>query len=153
MFRSLTGLGANRANGIPFKGIETYRDDREGRSLGRNTVYYVEMDGVRFCHLGSLGHALNRKQTEAIGQVDVLFLPVGPKDLAVHELWKIAENLRAKWIVPVTYRTQKNPNPELRGLDEMELEKRTVRRLEGSEFTFSAETLPSLPAVLILQNP
>jgi hypothetical protein len=30
IFRSLTGLGANRANGLPFKGVETYRDDGNG---------------------------------------------------------------------------------------------------------------------------
>jgi L-ascorbate metabolism protein UlaG (beta-lactamase superfamily) len=153
IFRSLTGLGANRANGIPFKGVETYRDDIQGRNLGKNAVYVVEMDNIRFCHLGTLGHPLNTKQTDAIGRVDVLFLPVGLPALTNRDLWKIAENLQAKWVIPVTYRTEKTKNMNLRPLSEFGLEGHPSRELNSSEFTFTSETLPSLPSVLILKAP
>jgi Beta-lactamase superfamily domain len=153
IFRSMTGLGANRANGIPFKGIETYRDDVQGRDMGRNTVYVVDMDNIRFCHLGTLGHPLSNKQSDAIGRVDILFLPVGLPALTNRDLWKAAEQLQAKWIVPVTYKTEKTKDLNLRPLSEFSLEGRPARELNNSEFTFSATTLPSLPSVLILKVP
>lgn len=153
IFRSLTGLGANRANGIPFKGVETYRDENEGRSLGKNAVYVVEMDNLRFCHLGTLGHPLNTKQSDAIGRVDVLFLPVGLPALTNRDLWNAVERLQPKWVVPVTYRTGKNKELDLRPLSEFNLEGHPSRSATGSEFTFTAQTLPSLPTVLFLKAP
>jgi L-ascorbate metabolism protein UlaG (beta-lactamase superfamily) len=153
IFRSLTGLGANRANGIPFKGVETYRDDVEGRNQGKNAVYVVEMDNIRFCHLGTLGHPLNNKQSDAIGRVDVLFLPVGSTRLSNRDLWKIVERLQAKWVIPVTYGTEKNKEMNLRPLAEFGLEGHPARELGNNQFTFTAETLPSFPSVLILKAP
>jgi L-ascorbate metabolism protein UlaG (beta-lactamase superfamily) len=35
------------------------------------------LGGVRFCHCGDLGIMLDRDQIEALGPVDVLFVPVG----------------------------------------------------------------------------
>lgn len=153
IFRSLTGLGANRANGLPFRGIETYRDNAEGRNLGKNAVYVLEMDNLRFCHLGTLGHPLNNKQSDAIGRVDVLFLPVGLPALSNRDLWNAVERLKAKWVVPVTYQTEKNKGLDLRPLSEFSLEGRPSRQVDGSEFTFSADTLPASPTILFLKAP
>lgn len=45
-----------------------------------NTVYAIELDDLSICHLGALGHKLDRQQVEAIGPVDVLIVPVGGVD-------------------------------------------------------------------------
>lgn len=153
IFRSLTGLGANRANGIPFRGVETFRDDQGGKNLGKNAVYIIEMDNMRFCHLGTLGHALNNKQADAIGRIDILFLPIGPKQITMRDLGKIVERLQPKWIVPVTYRTAKNPDPELRELSELDLGTYPVIKTTNNEFTFNSNLLPTAPTLLIIQSP
>ena len=153
IFRSLTGLGANRANGIPFRGIETYRDDREGRELGKNAVYVVEMDNMRFCHLGTLGHPLSSRQADAIGRVDVLFLPVGLTALANRDIWKMVEQLQPKWIVPITYQTDKNKKVSLRPLSEFEMETHPVMNSLSNEYTFNAQSLPAIPTILLIKNP
>lgn len=153
IFRSLTGLGANRANGIPFRGVETFRDDQGGKNLGKNTVYIIEMDNMRFCHLGTLGHALNNKQADTIGRIDILFLPIGPKQISMRDLGKIVERLQPKWIVPVTYQTTKNPDLELRELSELELGTYPVIKTTNNEFTFNFNLLPTAPTILIMQSP
>lgn len=153
IFRSLAGVGANRANGIPFRGINTWRDNEGGKRLGRNTVYVMEVDGQRFCHLGTLGHPLSSRDAAAIGRVDVLFLPVGTLNLSVSEILRNAELLGAKWIVPITYKTARNSKIELRPLSSVHFGSLPVQQANSSEFIFHAKSLPEKPTVLLLREP
>jgi L-ascorbate metabolism protein UlaG (beta-lactamase superfamily) len=57
--------------------VPSYHDAAEGLTRGKNTIFIVEMDGWRFCHLGDLGHDLTPAQLKKIGEVDVLMVPVG----------------------------------------------------------------------------
>ena len=59
-------------------GVASEHDAVAGTQRGDNTIFCFTLDGVRFCHLGDLGQAaLRPEQREAIGAVDVLFLPAG----------------------------------------------------------------------------
>ena len=44
---------------------------------GRNGIFVIEVDGLRIVHLGDLGHLLTDKQVRAIGEVDILMIPIG----------------------------------------------------------------------------
>jgi len=63
--------------GIACRGLETFHDDAGGSARGPNVIFTAALDGVTFCHLGDLGHALSAAQAGQIGKVDVLFAPVG----------------------------------------------------------------------------
>jgi hypothetical protein len=56
-------------------------------------------------------------------------------------------------VIPVTYRTEKNKEINLRQLSEFSHEGHPVRELNSGEFTFSADTLPSIPSILLLKAP
>jgi len=73
----ISGPGKHNCLGMDILGIESYHDADSGRLRGANTIFCFVLDGMRVCHLGDLGHALNRDQVKAIGAVDLLFLPVG----------------------------------------------------------------------------
>jgi L-ascorbate metabolism protein UlaG (beta-lactamase superfamily) len=62
---------------VEIRGISAFHDNAEGEKRGRVNLFQFTMDGVRFCHLGDLGHMLTEKQKEELGPVDVLFIPVG----------------------------------------------------------------------------
>jgi L-ascorbate metabolism protein UlaG (beta-lactamase superfamily) len=62
---------------MDITGIKSYHDAQRGKLRGENTIFCFALDGIRVCHLGDLGHTLSRGQVEAIGPVDLLFLPVG----------------------------------------------------------------------------
>lgn len=62
---------------VKVRSVPTYHDDEEGAKRGKNAVFVVEADGLKFCHLGDLGHELSEEQVKAIGPVDVLMVPVG----------------------------------------------------------------------------
>lgn len=42
-----------------------------------NTIYILESEDLRICHLGDLGTELDEKQLEEIDGVDILMIPVG----------------------------------------------------------------------------
>jgi L-ascorbate metabolism protein UlaG (beta-lactamase superfamily) len=76
-FECITDPGKHEASGVSIEGIKTYHDETKGKDRGRNIVYMIEIDGIRVCHLGDLGHALSDEEIAAIGKVDVLLAPVG----------------------------------------------------------------------------
>ena len=58
--------------------IASEHDDQAGTRRGPNTIFVFALDGIRICHMGDFGQAaLRPEQREAIGTVDLLFVPVG----------------------------------------------------------------------------
>lgn len=75
--RVLDGPGEYEIKNIFVTGIPTSHDKKGGKERGSNTVYVIEMDGLTICHLGDLGHVPNQSQVDALGDVNVLLVPVG----------------------------------------------------------------------------
>ncbi len=73
----LEGPGEYEIKNVFISGIATAHDKKGGKDRGANTVYVIEMDGLTICHLGDLGHVPTQPQTEAMGDVDILLLPIG----------------------------------------------------------------------------
>lgn len=71
------GPGEYEVKGVTIFGISTYHDSKKGEERGKNVVYKFTVDGINCCHLGDLGHKLADSQVEEIGDVDILFVPVG----------------------------------------------------------------------------
>ena len=69
--------GPHEAKGVRAVGTPTWHDEAQGAKRGPNLAFLVEMDGLRFLHLGDLGHLPTLAQLSAFGAVDVLMLPVG----------------------------------------------------------------------------
>jgi L-ascorbate metabolism protein UlaG (beta-lactamase superfamily) len=87
--------------------IASEHDDVAGTARGPNTLFCFSVDGLRICHLGDFGQpALRPEQREAIGSVDVLFVPVGGGPtiggVAAAEL---VRSLAPRLVVPMHYRT------------------------------------------------
>lgn len=66
-----------RVGKVRVRTVPTYHDNEDGLRRGKNAVWVVEAEGLTVCHLGDLGHDLTPAQVNAIGQVDVLLVPVG----------------------------------------------------------------------------
>lgn len=73
----IEGPGEYEIADVFIKGITTYHDNKGGTERGKNTIYKIEMDGINLAHLGDLGHKLSDEQTDLLGDVDILFVPVG----------------------------------------------------------------------------
>ncbi len=71
------GPGEYEISGVFITGIATFHDAEKGQERGRNTVYLIEMEDIKLCHLGDMGHPLSTEQVEEIGSVELLMVPVG----------------------------------------------------------------------------
>src|SRR5579859_3239225 len=73
----IDGPGEYEVAGVSVIGIKTYHDDKKGAERGKNTIYVIEIEGLRFLHLGDLGHKLEDFELKEIGTIDILMIPVG----------------------------------------------------------------------------
>jgi L-ascorbate metabolism protein UlaG (beta-lactamase superfamily) len=87
--------------------IASEHDNAAGTVRGPNTIFRFELGGVRCCHLGDFGQqALRPEQREAIGEVDVLFIPVGGGPTTGGEgAADIVRAIAPRIVVPMHYRT------------------------------------------------
>lgn len=69
--------GEYAVKGINIVGVDSFHDNEEGAKNGRSTIYILEVEDLKICHLGDLGCDLSGKQLEEIDGVDILFVPVG----------------------------------------------------------------------------
>jgi L-ascorbate metabolism protein UlaG (beta-lactamase superfamily) len=89
--------------------IASEHDPAAGTLRGPNTIFVLTLGGVRFAHLGDFGQAaLRDEQAEAIGFIDLLFVPVGGRaTIAGAEARAVVDRLAPRWVVPMHYRTER----------------------------------------------
>jgi L-ascorbate metabolism protein UlaG (beta-lactamase superfamily) len=108
----IRGPGEYEIGGVSLIGIPSFHDAEEGRQRGRNTIYVIEMDGLRLCHLGDLGHSLKAERIEEIGNIDILFLPVGEiSTLEVPQAAELVRRLEPSLVIPMHYGTEALKRP------------------------------------------
>ena len=141
--------GIAQIKGIEFKGIPTYHDDAGGRLRGDNIIFCFEVDGIRICHLGDLGHQLVEEQVDELGRIDVLLIPVGGVyTIDAGAASQICARLKPKVIIPMHYRSDKCAYP-IAGVDEFLRGKKDVSRLDASEMEFKPGELPATAQIIV----
>ena len=92
----------------PVIGVASEHDDAAGTQRGPNTFFRFELDGLVYAHLGDLGQrALRPEQIAALGEVDVLFIPVGGGPTVGGEsAAQVVRDLRPRLVFPKHYRTE-----------------------------------------------
>jgi L-ascorbate metabolism protein UlaG (beta-lactamase superfamily) len=138
----LRKAGSSTARGISFRGISSYHDEEGGRLRGGNIIFCFELDGIKLCHLGDLGHLLDDEQLAEIGTVDIVFIPVGGSyTIDAKAATEVCNQLKPKVIIPMHYRTNKGL-PSIAGVDEFLRGKAKVKWLDTSQVEFKAGGLP-----------
>lgn len=102
--RVVNGPGEYEILGVSIIGIASFHDAQKGVERGKNTIYVYEMDGLRLAHLGDLGHKLEEKQLEEMGDIDVLFVPVGGVyTINSTEAAEVTQSIEPNIIIPMHY--------------------------------------------------
>ncbi len=136
----ISGPGEYEVGGIAVSGFLATKPFGKGELL--NTIYTIELEGIRLCLLGALSSAeLTSEQTEGIGEVDILLLPVTGDDLlSPADAEKIAVTLGAKLVIPLAWENADNKQLKLflkeAGAEGVKpIEKLTLKKkdLEGKE--------------------
>jgi L-ascorbate metabolism protein UlaG (beta-lactamase superfamily) len=87
--------------------VASEHDEAAGTQRGPNTIFVFTLDGVRVAHFGDFGQSeLREEQANAIGELDVVILPVGGgPTIGASGAAALVERLAPKWVVPMHYRT------------------------------------------------
>ena len=89
--------------------VAAEHDAAAGTERGPNTLFAFTLGGRRVAHLGDLGQStLRDEQAQALGVVDLLFVPVGGgPTIGAEQAAEVAARLGARIIVPMHYRTER----------------------------------------------
>ncbi len=100
------GVGIQEAHGVRAQGFASFHDDVGGAKRGPNTIFLLEVDGLRICHLGDLGHPLTPSLQQALARPDVLLLPVGGYYTIDHrEAQAVQRALQPALTIPMHFQT------------------------------------------------
>ena len=98
----IDGPGEYEIKETYIKGIFSYHNAKKDII---NTIYLIEEQGIKICHLGDFGQEeLTPKQIEEIGQIDVLMIPVGGVyTIDAKNALKIINQIEPKIVIPMHY--------------------------------------------------
>ncbi len=136
--------------GIRIHGVETCHDESGGSERGFNWVFAFQMQGINFVHMGDLGHMPTPLQAEALGQPDVLFLPVGgiytvdPAGAAA-----VVSAMQPRIVIPMHYKTADCLLP-LAEVEEFTAHFTSVEKAGKQPIWLRQETLPDELLVLVM---
>jgi len=105
----ITGSGEYDIKEVFVQGIPSFHDAVSGKEKGQNTIYTIEAEDLKICHLGDLGQKeLTSEQVEKIGGVDILMIPIGGNyTLSAKEAVKIMSQIEPSIIIPMHYHLPK----------------------------------------------
>ena len=101
----INGPGEYEVSDIMIQGFKSVGTD--GKKEYINTVYYFEFDGIKILFLGALYQPeLGLELRQAVGDVDLLFVPIGGKTVINAEAaHKLALSFAPKVIIPMDFGT------------------------------------------------
>ncbi len=115
--RVISGPGEYEVAGVLITGVRTFHDSKRGAERGHNTAYVFEMDELRICHLGDLGHVPTQAQAEQLNGAEVLLIPVGGHStIDAASAAEVVSLLEPRLAIPMHYRTESSKG-ELDDLD------------------------------------
>jgi len=94
-------------DGIKIERIKAYHDKEGGRKRGKIKMFKIDFEGIRFCHMGDIGHVPDEGTIKKIGRVDMLFVPVGGVfTVDAKEAMEIARKVDTRIVVPMHYKIE-----------------------------------------------
>lgn len=135
--------------------VEAPHVTASGGGQGWVSMFAFDLAGVRFAHLGDVGQPLTESQIEALGPVDVLFLPVGGTyTIGPEEAVAVIEQLPTVRIaIPMHFFVEGYCPWPLAPVDDFVAAVGAtwpVHRIEGSTAMITADTLPESVEIWVM---
>ena len=103
----LNEVKAYTVEGIEVKGISSFHDPEKGALRGKNILYKMQIDGLSVCHMGDIGEECSENLIKELGEVDVLFIPVGGTyTIDALGAKKYIDCLQPKVVIPMHYKPE-----------------------------------------------
>ncbi len=150
----VSGPGEYEIKEVFIQGIPSFHDSSLGKERGQNTIYIIEVEEIRLCHLGDFGQKeLTPEQIEKIGQVDILMIPIGGiYTISAKEAVKMMSQIEPNIIIPMHYQIPKL-KLKLDGLDKF-LKVMGIKKIESLvKLSIKKKDISSEEAKIIVLKP
>ena len=129
---------------ITIKGTPSYHDKDKGAKRGDNIIFTFKMDDYTLCHLGDLGHSLSNDDIDAIGNVDILFVPVGGNyTIDGKEASEVTKKINPKIVIPMHYKTSLVSFP-LDGVETFLMHMKNASKIDSNKLVINDEIKESM---------
>lgn len=143
----LNGPGEYEIGGVFINGVATFSKDKKYR----NVLFVFELSGLSVAHLGDLQHVPAQKEIEALGEVNVLLVPVGGgNSLNAAQAAELVSLLEPNIIVPMHYQLP-GQKLELDGVDRFLNEMGVTEAKEEATLKLTARGLPEETETVLLK--
>lgn len=103
---AITGPGEFEIGGVFITGVQTDGQGKKSEDKPRNTLYVFDYDGLTVAHLGDLLMVPTQAEIEALGNVNVVLVPVGGGGgLNAAKAAEIVSLLEPNIVIPMHYHT------------------------------------------------
>src|SRR3990172_1572238 len=144
----IDGPGEYEVAGVLISGLASRSRDPDGRL---NPVYVLEVDDLRVCHLGEMSKVPQADLVEAVGDLDVLMVPVGGK--VTLEASKAAETislLEPKIVIPMHYKASLF-GPDLEPIDRFLREMGAKEPVPQPRVVVTKSSLPDTTQMIVME--
>ncbi len=102
----LTGPGEFEIGGVFITAVQTNGSHKNNPDEPRNTLYVFDYDGITVAHMGDVQKIPNQAEIEALGNVNVVLVPVGGGGgLSAAKAVEVVSLLEPGIVIPMHYRT------------------------------------------------
>jgi L-ascorbate metabolism protein UlaG (beta-lactamase superfamily) len=150
-FREIKSPGEYELKGVFITGIASFHDENGGSEKGKNNIFLIEIEGVTFCHLGDIGHLPATQVEEELGEVGVLFVPVGGvSTIDGTKAATLVRSLSPKVVIPMHYKTPQATH-ELESVDKFLKNFSTKDIVPQPKLTVNKSNLPLTTQIVLLE--
>jgi len=99
--------GEYEVKGVAVVAIPSYTKENleEDTKKARIILFSFMVDGIRMCHLGTLGGEVDEETIEKIGNIDVLMVPAaGEEVLDSKKAHEVIESIDPRIVIPMNYK-------------------------------------------------
>lgn len=105
----------------------------EGIADNGNTIYVLKAEEMNLCYLGNISHDLKEEETKGIGNVDILFLPLGEDgSVPTKKALELVTKIDPRIVIPMLY-TDLSEFMKGEGIADGELDLFKIKRAELPE--------------------
>jgi L-ascorbate metabolism protein UlaG (beta-lactamase superfamily) len=147
--RIVHGPGEYEIENLLITGVATASEPGRG---ALNTAYVVRFDDLTVCHLGDMSGKLSDAQVEAIGNIDLLLVPVGGGNvLGPRDASTVINQLDPKIVVPMHYAMDGSTAEGLEPVDHFCRELGMTEITREPKLSANRSSLPSEVRVVVLE--
>ena len=132
-----------------IKGVFVYSMHAPTKMDPKHCIARMENEGIKIAYLGVLDRKLTNKEIEALGDIDILILPVGGgSTLGAKDASEVIAQVEPRVVIP-THHNIKGLKEKLATVDTFCKEMSACRRDDAGKFKVSRSSLPEEETIIV----